>query len=69
MRRALAPRHADANSRRTNGEAARRQHHDPDSRNRVARPPTRSTQHWRPRRTRTRREVLVPRGFVPLRTH
>jgi hypothetical protein len=40
-------------------------------RDRLARPLTRSiaVRDYRPHRLRTRREALVPRGFVPLRTH
>jgi hypothetical protein len=67
MRALPAPRHADASSRRA-GCAARR---ILGARDRIARPLTRSpaVRDYRPRRMRTRREALVPRGFVPLRTH
>ena len=67
MRALPAPRHADAGARRA-GCVARRV---PSARDRVARPLTRSpaVRDYRPRRLRTRREALVPRGFVPLRTH
>jgi len=71
MRPAPAPRHADASSRRANGEAGRSMRRDPAARDRTARPLTRSplAHAYRPRRVRSRREMLVPRGFVPLRTH
>jgi len=71
MRPAPAPRLASAASRRGDAEAGRSARRDPGSRNRVARRPTRSadSQSLPPRRMRMRREVLVPRGFVPLRTH
>jgi len=67
MRALPGPRHADATSRRSE-RAVRR---IPGSRDRIARPLTRSTyiRDYRPRRMRMRREALVPRGFVPLRTH
>ncbi len=67
MRALPAPRHADAGSRRA-GRATRRL---PGARDRLARPLTRSmaVRDYRPHRLRTRREALVPRGFVPLRTH
>jgi hypothetical protein len=67
MRALPTPRHADATSRRSE-RAVRR---IPGARDRVARPLTRSTsiRDYRPRRMRMRREALVPRGFVPLRTH
>jgi hypothetical protein len=44
---------------------------DPGSRDRLARPLTRSPQirTYRSHRVRSRREALIPRGFVPLRTH
>jgi len=66
MRALPAPRHADAASRR--GERVLRRI---PARDRIARPLTRSTaiRDYRPRRMRMRREALVPRGFVPLRTH
>ncbi|HYQ99106.1 MAG TPA: hypothetical protein VET86_03620 [Casimicrobiaceae bacterium] len=67
MRALPAPRHADAGARRA-GCAARRSF---IARDRIARPLTRSSavRDFRPHRLRTRREALVPRGFVPLRTH
>ena len=67
MRPLSAPRHADAGSRRA-GCASRR---SSGMRDRLARPLTRSmaVRDYRPHRLRTRREALVPRGFVPLRTH
>ncbi len=66
MRALPAPRHADA-SRRSERIARR----VPGARDRDARPLTRSpaVRDYRPRRMRMRREALVPRGFVPLRTH
>ena len=71
MRTAPAPRHADAASRRANDDAGRTLRRDPGSRDRVARPLTRSPQirTYRSHRVRSRREALIPRGFVPLRTH
>jgi hypothetical protein len=67
MRALPAPRHADAGARRA-GSAARRAL---VARDRIARPLTRSqaVRDFRPHRLRSRREALVPRGFVPLRTH
>ena len=67
MRALPSPRHADAGARRR-GCATRR---SCLARDRIARPLTRSSavRDFRPHRLRTRREALVPRGFVPLRTH
>ncbi len=67
MRALPAPRHADAGARRA-GSATRRAL---VARDRIARPLTRSQAvlAFRPHRLRSRREALVPRGFVPLRTH
>ena len=71
MRPAPAPRHPDANARRANGDVERVVRRRMALRDRAARPLTRSPEMRaiRPRRARCRREMLVPRGFVPLRTH
>ena len=71
MRPAPAPRHADASTRRANGDAERPVRRSADVRDRAMRPLTRlpEVRAIRPRRARSRREMLVPRGFVPLRTH
>jgi hypothetical protein len=67
MRALPSPRRAEA-AARGDGRATRR---FPEARNRASRPLTRSlaVRDYRPRGMRMRREVLVPRGFVPLRTH
>ena len=71
MRPAPAPRHPDANSRHTNGASGRAVRRRAGVRDRAARPLTRlpEVRAIRPRRARSRLELLVPRGFVPLRTH
>jgi len=71
MRSPPAPRHADGTTRRAADDAARAAPRSLVRRDRSMRPLARSAEHraCRPRRNRTRPEVLVPRGFVPLRTH
>ena len=71
MRPAPSPRQADGAARRANGDAERAVRRRAGTRDRAARPLTRlpDARTYRPRRMRSRREVLVPRGFVPLRTH
>jgi len=71
MRAPLASRRADGKPRRTGDDAAHVARRELALRDRATRPLTRSADHraYRPRRSRTRPELLVPRGFVPLRTH
>ena len=71
MRPAPAPRHPDANYRRANDGEVRAVRRRAALRDRAARPLTRSpdVRAFRPHGARSRREILVPRGFVPLRTH
>jgi hypothetical protein len=68
MRASTSPRRADPGSRRHDPDVRRVACRDLESRGRAVRMPTRSRA-IRARRPRTRPEVLVPRGFVPLRTH
>jgi hypothetical protein len=71
MRSSLAPRSADGKSRLEAGATLRGSRRASTTRDRATRPLTRSPdiRTYRPRRMRARLEVLVPRGFVPLRTH